>query len=164
MGRKFMVIIVTIFLVILIDSVLSKRGEPLSKKLSMVTLPKFYLYFAIVVGFIFAIPLTVSFLENEFFHDPVYWLFLFSEILLTLMAISQNHWPIYIMEETFIYVNTFGKKRTVTYKEILYIKTLKSGDRLIKIENKVFPFIVDKYAVGWDCFIQAYNSYKVKLR
>ena len=129
-----------------------------------VSLPKLYFYFPLVSNSILAIPLVISFLDHEFFEEPVYWLFLLFEILCTFMAISQNHWRLWILEEEFIHVNTFGIKRRFAYKDVSYIKTLKTGDKLIKIEHKAIPFVVDKYAIGWDDFIKVYNRKKLQLK
>ncbi len=128
-----------------------------------VKLPNFYFYFGVVFSLLFMLPIVGLVAGEKFFYkEPLFWLFLCVVVLLILMAITQVNWRLYIGDESFVHRNIFGVRREYRYDEVKYIKPLKRlGDTIIKIDGKLLPIVIDKYAFGLEEFIRKYNRYKL---
>ena len=125
-----------------------------------VRLPKFYFYFGIFMGMFLSLPIFGEIIRNKYFYLNIgFWAYVVFDSLLFIMALSQIKWRIYPLKDGFIHINTFGKKRVLTYGQIQSIRHWKTGDIAIKIKGKRIPLILDKYIVGWENFVLAYDAW-----
>ena len=161
----FLTILIVILVVFGIESFLLVSSALTSKndktEMDYVRLPKFYFYFGIGMSCFLMLPVSIAIVDNIFLEDPVYWLFSVCIFLSIAMALCQAKWRIYPRLNEFLYVGIMGIKKTYSYDDVKAIVKLKTGDNLIKMKGKLFPFVVDKYAIGWECFIKLYNKYKL---
>ena len=128
-----------------------------------VSLPPFFFYWGIALSIIIVLPIIGKIGTNpQFYFDIGFWLTVALDLALIIMAIAQVHWRIYPNDTDMVHVNIFRMHRTYRYDQIKYIKKLKRlGDTIIKIDGKLLPIVIDKYAFGLEEFIRKYNRYKL---
>ena len=90
--------------------------------------------------------------------------FLFFDVLCFAMCINQVNWKLYLDKNAMIHCNCFLRKKEILYSEIEYVKNLSTGDILIKMKERIFPIIIDKFAINSEAFIKLYNKYKLSLK
>ena len=154
--------IVVIFLVVGgINSYFVLKGDKRRKR-DIVCLPKFYLYFGIFFLLFSVLPLLgIWWSEKPLFQDPVAYLFLAVDLLMILLCINQINWRIIPFETEMIHFNFLGRKKVIPYTKVKSIREISTGDTLIKIDGKIFPIVIDKYASGLDVLMNFYNRYVI---
>lgn len=60
-----------------------------------------------------------------------------------------------------IHFNFLGRKKVIPYTKVKSIREISTGDTLIKIDGKIFPIVIDKYASGLDVLMNSYNRYVI---
>ncbi|MBE6553545.1 MAG: hypothetical protein E7666_04290 [Ruminococcaceae bacterium] len=139
------------------------NAREVNEKKQEVFLPKLYFYFGNAFLIFSCLPFYGIWLDTKnIFLDPVSWIFILGDFLMVAMIFAQINWRLIPQESTFIHRNLFHMEKIYSYDKITKVKTLKSGDTLIFLKGKISPFVIDKFAIGLDVFIQKYNHYKLQ--